>query len=99
YYMSIYQLFFFFSSRRRHTRFSRDWSSDVCSSDLPDGGAYLHVTGQVQVWRAPEPFVYPANQTMNRATNQRLLIAEREYAISFDCMNGRALFDPLGGVS
>src|SRR5690606_40338987 len=26
--------YFFFSSRRRHTRFSRDWSSDVCSSDL-----------------------------------------------------------------
>src|SRR5690606_15251800 len=26
--------FFFFSSRRRHTRFSRDWSSDVCSSNL-----------------------------------------------------------------
>src|SRR5690606_40860707 len=31
---------FFFSSRRRHTRFSRDWSSDVCSSDL-SGGAGL----------------------------------------------------------
>src|SRR5690606_17629147 len=29
-----YSFFFFFSSRRRHTRFSRDWSSDVCSSDL-----------------------------------------------------------------
>src|SRR5712675_1804610 len=28
--------FFFFSSRRRHTRCSRDWSSDVCSSDLAD---------------------------------------------------------------
>src|SRR5690606_40952567 len=27
-------MMFFFSSRRRHTRFSRDWSSDVCSSDL-----------------------------------------------------------------
>src|SRR5690606_39893972 len=27
-------MLFFFSSRRRHTRFSRDWSSDVCSSDL-----------------------------------------------------------------
>src|SRR5690606_40281405 len=27
-------VYFFFSSRRRHTRFSRDWSSDVCSSDL-----------------------------------------------------------------
>src|SRR5690606_21423395 len=29
-----YPTLFFFSSRRRHTRFSRDWSSDVCSSDL-----------------------------------------------------------------
>src|SRR5690554_7140909 len=28
--------FFFFSSRRRHTRCGRDWSSDVCSSDLTD---------------------------------------------------------------
>src|SRR2546430_6267697 len=27
-------MFFFFSSRRRHTRFDCDWSSDVCSSDL-----------------------------------------------------------------
>src|SRR5690242_21195447 len=27
--------FFFFSSRRRHTRLTCDWSSDVCSSDLP----------------------------------------------------------------
>src|SRR5207253_8462696 len=27
-------VFFFFSSRRRHTRWPRDWSSDVCSSDL-----------------------------------------------------------------
>src|SRR3712207_9278210 len=28
---------FFFSSRRRHTRYWRDWSSDVCSSDLVHG--------------------------------------------------------------
>src|SRR6266513_4205983 len=27
-------MYFFFSSRRRHTRSKRDWSSDVCSSDL-----------------------------------------------------------------
>src|SRR5690606_24499658 len=32
----LFLFFFFFSSRRRHTRFSRDWSSDVCSSDLQD---------------------------------------------------------------
>src|SRR6266581_4585875 len=30
-------LFFFFSSRRRHTRWTGDWSSDVCSSDLRAG--------------------------------------------------------------
>src|SRR2546429_8713575 len=32
--MLLFNLYFFFSSRRRHTRCSRDWSSDVCSSDL-----------------------------------------------------------------
>src|SRR3712207_9593451 len=30
-------MYFFFSSRRRHTRYWRDWSSDVCSSDLDIG--------------------------------------------------------------
>src|SRR3712207_8381896 len=34
---------FFFSSRRRHTRYWRDWSSDVCSSDL---GGYLKGIGK-----------------------------------------------------
>src|SRR2546427_5232705 len=32
--MHVCYIFFFFSSRRRHTRFDCDWSSDVCSSDL-----------------------------------------------------------------
>src|SRR6266487_2163310 len=36
-------LFFFFSSRRRHTRWTGDWSSDVCSSDLVAG----IVSGQI----------------------------------------------------
>src|SRR2546429_6490580 len=35
---------FFFSSRRRHTRCSRDWSSDVCSSDLFAIGTYFTVS-------------------------------------------------------
>src|SRR5215510_15032367 len=35
--MMCYYCFFFFSSRRRHTRWPRDWSSDVCSSDLVAG--------------------------------------------------------------
>src|SRR5256886_2405057 len=34
-------LFFFFSSRRRHTRFDWDWSSDVCSSDLKLAAYYV----------------------------------------------------------
>src|SRR5690349_22329996 len=32
--VDVFSFFFFFSSRRRHTRSLRDWSSDVCSSDL-----------------------------------------------------------------
>src|SRR5436309_2348590 len=58
------QFQFFFSSRRRHTRFSRDWSSDVCSSDLGVARAPAAVArGQVKppaVHRtaneAPAPF-------------------------------------------
>src|SRR5436305_11558100 len=34
-------VFFFFSSRRRHTRCGRDWSSDVCSSDLCETAGVL----------------------------------------------------------
>src|SRR6266536_3686685 len=34
----VYYFFFFFSSRRRHTTSTRDWSSDVCSSDLLAAG-------------------------------------------------------------
>src|SRR2546421_11035443 len=41
-----YALSFFFSSRRRHTRSDRDWSSDVCSSDL------IHFTGSTEVFQA-----------------------------------------------
>src|SRR5688572_32441896 len=34
---------FFFSSRRRHTRFDCDWSSDVCSSDLNSNGGAISI--------------------------------------------------------
>src|SRR6266480_6410177 len=56
-------VFFFFSSRRRHTRLTCDWSSDVCSSDLPDGEQLLwigtrpalaaHLLRDGQVYREP----------------------------------------------
>src|SRR6267154_1261347 len=38
--MTLSTLGFFFSSRRRHTRWTGDWSSDVCSSDLLDGAVH-----------------------------------------------------------
>src|SRR5712664_3804097 len=40
-------MFFFFSSRRRHTRSDRDWSSDVCSSDLLPAQAWGEKSGTV----------------------------------------------------
>src|SRR5690606_40621578 len=40
---------YFFSSRRRHTRFSRDWSSDVCSSDLMIVPSHLHSAMSIAV--------------------------------------------------
>src|SRR5256885_7429306 len=40
--------FFFFSSRRRHTRLQGDWSSDVCSSDLAVGQRQRFGSGSVQ---------------------------------------------------
>src|SRR3712207_7847471 len=39
-------VFFFFSSRRRHTRYWRDWSSDVCSSDLAACGRRMRTGAQ-----------------------------------------------------
>src|SRR5690606_40680082 len=41
---------FFFSSRRRHTRFSRDWSSDVCSSDLAAAAKEGKLKSEVGAW-------------------------------------------------
>src|SRR5215217_9116454 len=60
-------IFFFFSSRRRHTRYWRDWSSDVCSSDLRDRDAAALVDdrdGVVRVDRDRDGVV---------ATRQRLV--------------------------
>src|SRR3989475_2397747 len=44
-------IFFFFSSRRRHTRFDCDWSSDVCSSDLIAGIASTHLSNILESCR------------------------------------------------
>lgn len=63
----------------------------------PAGGYNLVVTGQTTVWRSADIFTYPIPQTLNRSNNQYTLLAERQYAVGFDCAAGRALFNPLGG--
>src|SRR5260370_26720540 len=51
---------FFFSSRRRHTRFNCDWSSDVCSSDLLPQQTFssskeLHANGEIVMLQYFQP--------------------------------------------
>src|SRR5207237_1488188 len=59
---------FFFSSRRRHTRFKCDWSSDVCSSDLTlcsmgeFAQAQSHLADAVTAY---DPSDYPAHQAIS----------------------------------
>src|SRR3712207_1829781 len=64
-------MFFFFSSRRRHTRYWRDWSSDVCSSDLVE----VEMQG-FQPARLPEPTGEPGTQLVE-PTRMMQIIGER----------------------
>src|SRR5690606_39378043 len=63
-----------FSSRRRHTRFSRDWSSDVCSSDLGSArvvssGNYFRADGTADgVLNFPEGSNYTISAWVNSST-------------------------------
>src|SRR5690348_17731656 len=79
------ELFFFFSSRRRHTRWTGDWSSDVCSSDLPAGHR-----GERRLHVAPEHAV--ANRRRHRACAiAQLQRARRRYgALRSHCRGERA---------
>src|SRR5256885_12233296 len=46
------QIYFFFSSRRRHTRLQGDWSSDVCSSDLSTPPSLISASRNA-IWELP----------------------------------------------
>src|SRR5690606_39951187 len=56
---------FFFAGRRRHTRFSRDWSSDVCSSDLQvkDDGEVARIEAAARIADAALEAVLPQLDT------------------------------------
>src|SRR2546422_527543 len=89
--------FFFFSSRRRHTRCSRDWSSDVCSSDL-DGR--LGNGGSKPAYKA-QLFVY--NQALGRLQGYQppvsyLLGRCWDQTIKGDTLRGQSCMDRLAPV-
>src|SRR5258706_3706853 len=58
-----YVLFFFFSSRRRHTRLVSDWSSDVCSSDLTPAPCSTST-----LWPSPTSDSTPAGTSATRCS-------------------------------
>src|SRR3712207_6851074 len=77
---SKYRLFFFFSSRRRHTRYWRDWSSDVCSSDLQQSGATV-VPGteqQLTFDGSPSVTLQPGEEVRSDAVPMELSDAEAQ---------------------
>src|SRR5699024_11782957 len=67
-------VYFFFSSRRRHTRSKRDWSSDVCSSDLQTCRRDLRragkLSGDIRKRHASEGgFIFPGINPRNSAAH------------------------------
>src|SRR5207302_2720961 len=86
-------VFFFFSSRRRHTRFSRDWSSDVCSSDLPalppTGPELVGVPGLCATARTTEPAAEAAECRLSNVRRRALARGEAGDAVQ-DHGRGRA---------
>src|SRR5207249_7786227 len=89
---------FFFSSRRRHTRSKRDWSSDVCSSDLAERVGGYHVADQADVplmfsnlitdaiWQRRSRR-YPADQVVNAFDTPAVRSEERR--VGKECKSGR----------
>jgi hypothetical protein len=71
------------------TRMGTIW---VFGGGYPDDGT-IYISGNVTVWRAPDVFVSPPQQILNLATNQYHLIAEREYAVSYDCVAASAIYN------
>src|SRR5256885_12056476 len=69
---------FFFSSRRRHTRLQGDWSSDVCSSDLPSPTAQPTARRR----RAVHP-LFPIRQSESRTDRKSTRLNSSHLVISY----------------
>src|SRR5205814_3230506 len=71
--------FFFFSSRRRHTRCLSDWSSDVCSSDLIRAGIYRLQADKVTDYEAKNLVVAEGNVVFDQGEFQRITGSRAEW--------------------
>lgn len=71
------------------TRMGTIW---VFGGGYPDDGT-IYISGNVTIWRSPDVFVPEPRQILNRTTNQYHLIAEREYAVSYDCVAASAIYN------
>src|SRR5438876_4991931 len=84
---------FFFSSRRRHTRWTGDWSSDVCSSDLPDNAAPAAFGGFTVVQSSGSSSLARGKQHAC-ATVQRFEVARsEERRVGKECRSGWATYE------
>src|SRR5690606_40169692 len=80
--------FFFFSRRRRHPRFPRDWSSDVCSSDLVNAKVYTVQIGEgddARVFRGFDLLGQPRYESRGYPTNPALLKRSEERRVGKEC--------------
>jgi hypothetical protein len=55
-------------------------------TDAASGHQWWYVTGKVTLWQNPNVFVPPVEAALNRSNNQYNVLAEREWAASFDCL-------------
>src|SRR5688572_15246992 len=79
----VYLLDFFFSSRRRHTRFDCDWSSDVCSSDLDVTGAIADsINFTIEELRTLVRGINSATDQVTKATQETQSISNRLFEAS-----------------
>src|SRR5207247_6921336 len=89
---------FLFSSRRRHTRSTRDWSSDVCSSDLivqkliEEG--YLNLTQVPQLPAGQQPLFGPGGMAQEAAQQVQFSLTEK----GIDFLGYRTLKHLLGSI-
>src|SRR5437764_5494929 len=97
------QASFFFSSRRRHTRYIGDWSSDVCSSDLTISPTSFKARAASRRSRPPccthaarpQAFLQTASMNLDRAKGTKSALSKRAALLAVAKVAGYALTLPL----